>query len=217
MILITSMGGCGSTSNLFWFKSRIHCNCPINSEGLRRTGPGANPKGLKHRIEPPEQSDPYLFSENSFHRDDLNYGSIEKALFVYDSAFNIVPSLFNRNIASGHAIAITGKRPTHGNSLDKFVELQEDSFELEKQYDNWSDENIKRPYERMLVNFSYWWEHLDEILEFLDILDEKNKFPKKRNRSTSYENLSDTQKVGLSTIYKTLDTKIKNSSSLRII
>lgn len=217
MILITSTGGCGSTSNLVWFKHRISCNCPINSEGLSKTGPGANSKGLKHRIEPPEHDDPYLFSENSYNRTDLNYGSIDKALFVYDSPLNIVPSLFNRNIASGHAIAITGKRPTHGNSLDKFVELQKDSFEIEKQYDNWSDVNIKRPYQRMLVNFSYWWDHLDEILEFLDVLDEKDKFPKKRNRNTSYENLSDNQKVGLSSMYYSLDTKIKNSSSLRVI
>ena len=30
----------------------------------------------------------------------------------------------------------------------------------------------------MLVNFSYWWDHLSEILDFLEI-DQEEKFPKK--------------------------------------
>lgn len=217
MIIITSMGGCASTSNLFWFKSRITCNCPINSEGLSRSGPGANAKGLKHRVEPPNVDDKYLKPENNYNRSDLNYGDISKALFVYDSPLNIVPSLFNRKIASGHAMAITGKRPNHANSLDKFVEEKTDSFSLEVQYDNWSDTNVKRPYPRMLVNFSYWWDHLSEILDFLEIPDQEEKFPKKRNRNTSFDTLTNEQKSGLLNIYSSLDNKIKNSKSLRII
>jgi hypothetical protein len=217
MILITSMGGCGSTSNLFWFKSRITCNCPINSEGLSRVGPGANSNGLKHRIEPPNVDDKYLKPENNFNRTDLNYGDVSKALFVYDSPLNIVPSLFNRKIASGHAMAITGKRPNHANSLDKFVEEKTDSFSLEVQYDNWTDANVKRPYPRMLVNFSHWWDHLSEILDFLEIADQIEKFPKKRNRNTSFENLSNDQQIKLHDMYQSLINKIENSDTIRII
>jgi len=217
MILITSMGGCASTSSLFWFKERIKCNCPINSEGLRKSGPGANPKGFKHRNTPPQITDRYLSSSNSYGRTDLNYGKIERALFVYDSPYNIVPSLFNRNIATGHAMAITGKRPTHGNSLDTFVKQNTDSFGLELQYDNWTSENIKRPYPRMLVNFSDWWENLEEILDFMGIKDEINRFPTKRVRKTSFKEMSEHHQIGLSSIYNSLESKIANSPKLRIL
>ena len=217
MIIITSMGGCASTSNLFWFKNKIKCNCPINSEGLTRSGPGANHKGFKHRIEPPLQTDMYLLPENSYNRTDLNYGEIEKILFIYDSPFNIVPSLFNRKIALGHAIAITGTRPTHLNSLDSFIEQEVDSFQFESQFDNWMNPSIKRNYPRMLVNFSNWWEHLDDILDFLNIKNFKNEFPQKRERTTSFDVLNPNQKNGLLKIYGNLDNKIKSTDSLKIL
>ena len=104
----------------------------------------SNPKGFKHRITPPESDDKYLLKENSFNRDDLNYGNINRAMFIYDDPINIVPSLFNRKIATGHAIAVSGKRPTHNNSIEKFLDLKIDSFELNQQWNNWSDINNKR-------------------------------------------------------------------------
>ena len=204
MKLISSMGGCASTSLLFWFKKYLDCNCPINSEGLIKSGPGSNPKGLKHRIEPPHNDDVYLLKQNSFNRTDLNYGPIECAVFFYDSPLNIVPSLFNRKIAGGHAMAITGKRPPHLNSLDAFVNQGEDTFGFYEQFTNWSDARNQRTYKRMIVNASFMWDHLDEILGFLDIPHTKTQFPQKRPRQTSFESLNIQQRSGMNSIYNTL-------------
>lgn len=204
MKVISSMGGCASTSLLFWFKKYLDCNCPINSEGLTKSGPGANSKGLKHRIEPPHNDDAYLLKQNSFNRTDLNYGPIECAVFFYDSPLNIVPSLFNRKIAGGHAVAITGTRPDHLNSLDNFVNHGKDTFGFYEQFTNWSDAQNQRTYKRMIVSASAMWDHLDIILGFLGIQHTKNQFPSKRPRRTSFDELSNQQQSGLLNIYNNL-------------
>ena len=204
MILISSMGGCGSTNMLNWFSARLPCNCPYNSEGLTSCGPGSNHKGLKHRIRPPVASDPYLLSENSYNRTDLNYGPIEKALFLYDNPLNVIPSLFNRRIAGGHAVALTGKRPPHGNVMESFVNENVDSFQFYDQFRNWTNFNDTRPYKRMLVNFSYLWEYIDVVLDFLGIGSEVGAFLPKRERGSSFDKLTNEQQICLANIYNKL-------------
>lgn len=218
MILITSMGGCGSTSFISWFSSRIQCNCALNSEGISKSGPGSNSRGFKHRCEPPKSNDKYLLKENSFGRTDLNYGKIEKAMFIFDDPINIVPSLFNRKIATGHAIAVSGKRPTHNNDINKFLDIKQDSFELGKQFNNWSNKNNKFEYKRLLVKFNSLWENLDLIFNFLEIPEsEQKKFPPKRPRKSSFDKLSTDQQSNLNYIYKDLSKTIKNYPDLIII
>ena len=217
MKVISSMGGCASTSLLFWFKKYLDCNCPINSEGLIKAGPGSNSKGLKHRIEPPQTDDLYLFKENSFNRTDLNYAPIECAIFFYDSPLNIIPSLFNRRIAGGHAMAITGNRPPHLNSLDAFVNHGQDTFGFYDQFANWTDTRNQRTYKRMLVNASFMWDHLDIILGFLGIPHTKSQFPQKRQRQTSFDSLDIQQRTGLTRIYNTLIDDMSNFPDVVVI
>lgn len=218
MILISSMGGCGSTSFISWFSSRLNCNCALNSEGIGKAGPGSNPRGFKHRIEPPKNDDIYLKKENSFNRTDLNYGEIKKALFIYDDPMNIVPSLFNRKIATGHAIAVSGNRPAHNNNIEKFLELQKDSFELYQQWNNWSNPKITREYKRLLVKFSAFWENLDLIFKFLELDEEHLKrFPPKRERKSSFNKLTTEQQNSFLNIYKELSDAIKNHPDFIII
>ena len=218
MIIITSMGGCGSTSFISWFSSRLKCNCALNSEGISKAGPGSNFRGFKHRIEPPHINDKYLLKENSYTRTDLNYGDIEKALFIFDDPINIVPSLFNRKIATGHAIAVSGNRPSHNNDINKFLDLKQDSFELKKQFYGWSDKNNKLKYKRMLVKFNYFWDNLDLIFDFLEITEsERKKFPPKRPRKSSFNKLSDEQQTKLNYIYQDLSDSIKKHPDLIII
>ena len=218
MIIITSMGGCGSTSFISWFSSRIKCNCALNSEGLKKAGPGSNSKGFKHRISPPNINDKFLLKENSFHRDDLIYEKVDKALFMYDDPINIVPSLFNRKIATGHAIAVSGERPTHNNNFDKFLELNSDSFELKTQWKNWSDKNNTTDYKRLLINFNYFWENLDLIFDFLGIsTEQKNRFPPKRERKSSFSKLTQQQQTKLVNIYGEMSEDIKNYPDIIII
>jgi hypothetical protein len=218
MIIITSMGGCGSTSFISWFSARIKCNCALNSEGLKKAGPGSNPRGFKHRISPPNNNDKFLLKENSFNRDDLIYEKVDKALFMYDDPINIVPSLFNRKIATGHAIAVSGNRPSHNNDFDKFLQLNSDSFELKTQWKNWSDKNNKTDYKRLLINFNYFWENLDLILDFLGISnDQKNRFPPKRERKSSFNKLTQIQQTKLVDIYGEMSESIKNYPDIIII
>lgn len=210
LTLISSMGGTGSTSFINWFSKRLTTNCFMNSEGLPARGPGSNAKGLKHRLFPPENSDPYLPDGKK----------IKNALFIIDSPFNIVPSLFRRRIASGHAVAITGTRPDHKNNLESFILKGKDSFNFEGQFENWTNKEIKRPYTRMVVKFPHIWDHLSEIFAFLGLPEEDvSKFPanKTSKRKSSFENLPEIEREGLINIYKDLDQKIKDFQSLYII
>jgi hypothetical protein len=218
MNLISSMGGCASTSLISWFSKRLTCNCVLNSEGIGRAGPGSNPRGFKHRITPPKNDDKYLLKQNSFFRDDLNYEKIESALFLYDDPKNVVPSLFNRKIAMGHAMAITGKKPDHSNKLDNFIEQNEDSFGFYTQYENWTSPNVKRDYKRMIVKFSKLWENLDLVFKFLEI-DEKHlsAFPPKRERNSSFDKLSKDQQAGIKKIYGELSNIMQNQGDIIII
>lgn len=218
MILITSMGGCASTSFIGWASRKIKCNCPLNSEGIREAGPGSNPKGLKHRITPPKQSDLYLRRENSFDRTDLNEGPIERAVFLYDNPYSMVLSLFRRNIAMGHAIAITGKRPTHNNILDNFLETGVDSFGFIRQFNAWTNADLKCEYSRLLIRFDSLWENIDFLLDYMEICkSEKKNFLQKNERVNRINNLTESQKSKLTYIYNSLNDQMEIMRGVTIL
>jgi hypothetical protein len=206
--IISSMGGTGSTSFIHWFSRRITVNCYLNSEGLRKRGAGANPKGLKHRMLPPRQNDPYLPNPNA----------IKNIVFITDSPYNIIPSLFRRRIACGHAKAITGTRPDFNNELDLFLDKGQDSFGFSDQFSNWTDHTAERGYKRMIVRFPHIWYHLEEIFDFLEISRlELKKFPPKKKRNSSFDSLTEEQKEKFKSIYSALDEKINNTPNLIVI
>jgi hypothetical protein len=208
MSIISSMGGTGSTSFIHWFSRRIKVNCYLNSEGLPQRGPGANPKGLKHRIDPPRQIDPYLPNQNS----------IKNAVFITDTPYNIIPSLFRRRIAAGHAKAISGHRPAHENNLEAFLEHGEDSFCFYDQFENWTNHKNERGYKRLIIKFPYLWHYLDQVFDFLEISRlEINKFPPFKQRNSSFDSLTEAQKEKFVEIYSSLDEKINNTPNLIII
>lgn len=212
------MGGCASTSFIGWASSRIKCNCPLNSEGISKAGPGANPKGLKHRITPPRQNDPYLKIENSFNRIDLTEGPIERAVFLYDNPYSMVLSLFRRNIAMGHAIAVTGKRAFHKNELSNFLDEGCDTFGMFDQFKNWSNSDLKLSYPRLLVNFNHMWDNIDFILGYMGIdAKHKNSFMRKRERVDRLSELSKSDKTRLENMYRGLETKMNEFPGVKII
>lgn len=218
MILITSMGGCASTSFIAWSQKRVNCNCAVNSEGIRNKGPGSNPKGLKHRKSPPTQNDPYLFRKNSFSRTDLNEGPIQRAVFLYDNPYSMTLSLFRRKIAMGHAMAVTGKKPNHGNDLNNFLRLREDSFGFYDQFNAWSQKNSRIDYPIMLVNFNSMWENIDHILGFMGIdLSNKKAFLRKNQRQNRFASLDQVDKNALMEIYKELDDKMNAFPGVKIV
>jgi hypothetical protein len=208
MSIVSSMGGTGSTSFIHWFSRRISVNCYLNSEGLPSRGPGANPKGLKHRITPPTELDEHL-PEGS---------AIKNALFITDTPYNIIPSLFRRRIAAGHAKAISGQRPKHENNLESFLNQEEDSFCFCDQFQNWTDHNNEREYKRMIVRFTHLWVYLEEIFDFLQISRlELQKFPQKKERNSSFFTLPEEQKQKLKLIYSDLNEEIDNTANLIVI
>jgi len=218
MILITSMGGCASTSFIAWSKNRVKCNCPLNSEGLRRGGPGSNPKGLKHRKAPPLQNDPYLFRKNSFDRTDLNEGPISRAVFLYDNPYNMTLSLFRRNIAGGHAMAVTGKRPSHANQLSTFLELKEDSFHFHDQFKSWSQKTVDVDYPILMVNFNSMWENIDHILGFMGIdMSHKKAFLRKNERQDRFATLDQNERDILVDMYGGLNATMNQFSGVQIV
>tara|TARA_B100001093_G_scaffold323451_1_gene308628 strand:+ start:935 stop:1591 length:657 start_codon:yes stop_codon:yes gene_type:complete len=218
MILITSMGGCASTSFIGWSSRNIKCNCPLNSEGISKQGPGSNPKGLKHRITPPRQSDLYLSRKNSFNRTDLSEGPITRSIFLYDNPYSMVLSLFRRNIAMGHAMAVTGKKATHKNELSNFLDEGVDSFKMNEQFKNWSNPNLNLSYPRLLINFNSLWENLDYILGYMGI-DQKHKknFLRKQDRVNRINSLSNYDKTRLKNLYGGLEQKMNKLPGVLVI
>ena len=218
MILITSMGGCASTSFIGWSSRKIKCNCPLNSEGIRSAGPGSNPKGLKHRITPPSQSDKFLIKENSFNRIDINEGPIERAVFLYDNPYSMVLSLFRRKIAMGHAMAVTGKRATHKNELSNFLDQGKDTFGMIQQFNNWTSPDKNQGYPRLLINFNNLWENLDLLFGFMGIDPiHKRSFMKKRDRVNRMQEIPVSDRKRLRALYGTLDEKMKQLPGAMII
>jgi hypothetical protein len=208
--IISSMGGTGSTSFIHWFSKRLDTNCYLNSEGLPKRGAGSNAKGLKHRITPPEPDDQYIPKGKA----------IKNIVFIADSPYNTIPSLFRRNIAGGHAVAITGSRPPHKNDLDTFLSIGEDSFGFREQFFNWVDPNIKRPYRRLIIKFEYLWEYLEEVFNFIGIpQSELSKFPPNKisQRKSSFDNLTENYKERFRHIYKDLHQVINEYPPLSII
>jgi|TARA_B110000495_G_scaffold92536_1_gene79910 hypothetical protein len=218
MILITSMGGCASTSFIGWASSKIECNCPLNSEGIRNSGPGSNPKGLKHRISPPRQSDSYLSRQNSFDRTDLTEGPISRAVFLYDNPYSMVLSLFRRNIAMGHAMAVTGKRATHRNELSNFLNEGVDSFKMNEQFDNWVNPSLNLSYPRLLINFNSMWDNIEYILGYMGVDPKhKNNFLRNQGRVNRMDSLSEHDKSRLIDLYGSLHQKMNKLPGVMVI
>lgn len=218
MILITSMGGCASTSFIGWSSRKVKCNCPLNSEGIRSAGPGSNPKGLKHRITPPSQDDLFLKRANSFNRTDLNEGPIERAVFLYDNPYSMVLSLFRRNIAMGHAMAVTGKRATHRNELSNFLNEGKDTFGMIQQFENWTSPSKNQGYQRLLINFDHLWDNVDLLFGFMGIDPvHKKTFMRKRERVNRMQSLSKFDKDRLRSLYQSLDEQMKQLPGAMII
>lgn len=202
------MGGCGSTELIAWVAQHIECNCPMNSEGLPKPGPGSNWKGLKHRMRPPAVDDQYL----------PHGKSIDRGLFLFDSPYRIIPSLFRRKIAVGHAIAITGARPRHENDLDRFLEDGVDSFGFLEQFSSWCGMSDRPGYPCMLLKASSIWSHTSELLAFLGVPTRAAvSFPAERQRQSSFAQLSDFQKEKMRSIYAALNERVTSTHDIQVI
>ena len=212
------MGGCASTSFIGWASRKIDCNCPLNSEGISKAGPGSNPKGLKHRITPPSQFDLFLKKENSFNRSDLCEGPISRAVFLYDNPYSMVLSLFRRNIAMGHAMAVTGKRATHRNELSNFLDEGDDSFKMNEQFNNWINPNLNLGYPRLLINFNSLWDNLEYILGYMGIDPKhKNSFLRKHERVNRMDSLAEHDKSRLINLYGSLEQTMNKLPGVMVI
>jgi hypothetical protein len=180
----------------------------MNSEGIPHPGPGSNCKGLKHRIRPPLPEDSYIPEGKKN----------DRSVFLFDSPYQIIPSLFRRKIAVGHAVAITGKRPNYDNDLDMFLSAGIDSFGFAEQFDNWCDARREPGYHRMLVRASLIWSHLPELLDYLGIpADAKPTFPAMKNRNSSFEQLSAAQQIRMEEIYGDLNRRILSYKTISVI
>jgi len=200
------MGGCASTAIISWFGQHLECNCSHNSEGFINQDHTGNNKGLKHRIQPHVENDIYLPAD------------IDKALFLFDSPYDIIPSLFRRKIAAAHAFAISGIRPTHNNNFDDFIKLEVDSFHFSQQFGNWTNPDIKRTYPRLIVRSSSIWDHLDAVGEFLGLPPSiMSGFPPKKTRASSFDALAESQRNGLGRIYGQIHNKINSYPVVSLI
>tara|TARA_B100000676_G_C17919761_1_gene754799 strand:+ start:80 stop:475 length:396 start_codon:yes stop_codon:yes gene_type:complete len=130
----------------------------------------------------------------------------------------MVLSLFRRKIAMGHAMAVTGKKPPHGNDLNRFLETNHDTFGFFDQFENWSNPDIQPGYPRLLVNFDSLWDNLDYILGYMGI-DTKYKggFLRKNDRVNRMDGLSVSDKQKLRNIYAPLETSMNKLSGIDLI
>ena len=193
---VTSFGGSG-TSMIYGYLKGAGLNVPST--------PDQRP--WKHQSSPPSDSKvPRGF----------------RALYLYSDPRNAVLSVFRRHYQHYHHERMKNRSNLRENldlksySINEFLDLDNDPFEMENQFDNWTQS--KREYPILILNYDSLWERLSEVISFFGIPSEyADHFPEQRNRSSNWKNLSDRLKYKINCTYKSLINKVKSAPNFEIV
>jgi hypothetical protein len=98
------------------------------------------------------------------------------------------------------------------------LDLGIDTFGFLDQFGFWCTPTPMLRYPRMLVRASAVWSHLPELFGFMGIHPQHlASFPQLRQRSSSFQQLSDDQQARMNGIYGELDCRMASSADLRIL
>lgn len=199
-IQVASSGGCGTTL-IYNFLRRIKEDIPKEPDA-----------GIwKHMCYPPATP------ENP----DFQLRKDYKAVYVFGNPLNSVNSLFKRKHHVHHLKrmgfdTILNVRMTLQNYLDN---NKEDIFHLQEHFNNWITCPKKgRDYPILLLKYETLFDHLPELLDFLEIPQEKLPlFPKKRQRLSIFQSLPKEMQEQLHEIYGNLAKEVEKHPEFKII
>ncbi|WKN29783.1 hypothetical protein PZB74_12480 [Porifericola rhodea] len=189
-VVLSSFGGVGTTFLLDFISQ------------YRRTNDPHDKDGLKHCPYPP-----------------LSFNKNIKYVYVFGSPVKAVISLFRRQIYVAHSHKMLRFHPqskplSNNTTLEEYAHLLDDKFKFENHFNQWLQHS---PYQILFIRYNAIWDHIDEILSFLDIpLSEKGKFPAKKERASNNIDLDDKTLSNLHTLYMRFESQLSNFPDLLI-
>ena len=209
-ILVSSIGGVGSTS-IFDFINKYHDTNPNNfPEGKSK---------FKHIMNPPKED-------------------FSKCIFIIGNVYNSIISLIDgENIQNEPSINVThlinkglylpiNQMKISQNEKDKIrynekfklknsiFKTKTDIYQTKTQIQNFVNAKVKYPI--LIVKYEKIWDNIDLFLNFLEIdLNQKSKFPKKKNRKSDINNYK--YKNEIYEIYQETQNYIDSLNDITII
>lgn len=134
----------------------------------------------------------------------------DRVIYLFGSPEDSVLSFYkkhvdDRNFMVNHCKNL--KVPFINLTLYEYIKNGVDLFRLNDHYNRYS--NCKN---LLLVNYNHLWENLDEICEYLNLMDVKHTFPEKKKRRDIKLNHNHRD---LKKIYNTLNEKIEKIKILK--
>ena len=191
-LVITSFGGCATTTLLRYFSTLYNTNSISDQDGL------------KHLPFPP-----------------ISFNKNLKFIYLYGDPRQTVASIFRRNFQHVHSIKLQqGMKVTStksyvpsSDSIEKYASNGIDNFHLQNHFQNWYY-NYTSFHPTLFIRYESLWQNIDAISNFLNIpMDLLDNFPEKKERQSE---LSETAIKGLNQIYGDFHSKLLKLNDVEI-
>lgn len=183
-VIVASFGGVGTTFLMEFISRYKTTNHPLDRDGL------------KHIAVPPVPLNPDC-----------------KIIYVYGDPLMACVSLFRRGYHASQSRKIQRLRGvkvrpiTQTSTLDKYVARGEDRLLFEEHFMSWRHRFLLN--DSLFIKYNSIWDHVPEILEFLDIPESESQyFPERKARNSSLEQLSPEILQGLKEMYASFSARI---------
>jgi hypothetical protein len=179
----------------------------------------------KHGKQTPKSHDRIPWKHQSSPPSDSQVSSGFRAVYLFSDPRNAVVSIFRRGIQHFHLSRLSdavggwgvATRDPESWPLSTFLDHGVDLFDMETQYDNWT--NADRDYPIMILRFEALWDRLPEVFAFLGIPSESVRdFPSYRERHSNWKtDLAAEEREKLNHIYGNLAQRIHSRRDLVIL
>ena len=144
-----------------------------------------------------------------------------KAVYVLGNPLDAVISLFRRNMHHRQSRKLLVNYPSldpiePSCTLQEYIQQGVDKFKLNEHFQNWK--TAKASYPIMIIKYEAIWNHLTELLNYLEIpLSEATFFPEQKQRKSDWNSLPENIKSDFHKMYGDLNEKIANFEDIKII
>ncbi len=196
-VIVVSFGGAGTTMLLEFLAPYLKVN-----------NRNSYVDGLKHIYSPEHPI--------------LKNNSVGKVIYLMSDPRDSVLSLFRRNYAenmmaklkANHSspeeyYSIVSENKSGIKKLSDFLEIGDDVFGFKEHWKQWTESTLTFPV--LFINYETIHDSIKQILEFLELpVELENSFPPRRQRNSSFEALSSSDRTCLNQIYEEMATDIAN-------
>jgi hypothetical protein len=126
-----------------------------------------------------------------------------RVVYIIGNPIEITLSLLNRNFFRIHC-SIHGQLlipPKNQISLETLIDSKRDLLNLNKLFKNWTNKRLHHN-KCLVIDFDHLWDNMDILLDFCGVLDRKETFPKKRERNSKVDTLTNEELQKLRGKYK---------------